>query len=278
MRALLLAEAPHSALLHLHTDQHTPRPPCADTSPGISDQSGSFDQQRFDYSDFQRKARNIVRSVLKSMKANYIWFDHPVEKNIVPDYYHVIKHPMDLGTVGKKLGAKSYSTPADFYAVRPAPLADAQSSSPGWPSLASEACTRPLQLLVRSLSAQLYSAVHSTPLGLQDVMLVWSNCALYNKPDSACGRVGIQSRIKFEELWAESGLESGLRHPRRSTAGTPDWPCPQAAVSSWLCSHSASDRALTTRPSQPALQGLHEAAALQAAFVISTQCAAVSKH
>ena len=50
-------------------------------------------------------------------------------------------------------------------------------------------------------------------------MLVWSNCALYNKPDSHVGKAGIQARLKFEDLWRDSGLEAGLRHPRRSTAG-----------------------------------------------------------
>ena len=73
-------------------------------------------------SSFYRKARGIVRGVYASMKEMRIWFDHPVEANVVPDYYKVIKSPMDLGTIEKKLGRKAYSTPAEFRTVRPTKL------------------------------------------------------------------------------------------------------------------------------------------------------------
>lgn len=53
------------------------------------------------------------------MKAMNIWFNHPVEAQLVPDYYNVVKKPMDLGTVQSKLQRKQYTMPGEFYAVRP---------------------------------------------------------------------------------------------------------------------------------------------------------------
>ena len=102
----------------------------ADTSPGISDQSGSlgFDQPDFDHADFRRKAQGIRRGVLKAMGLNAIWFDHPVERQMVPDYYNVIKQPMDLGTIDKKLARKDY-TPIEFHNVR------SRLGARGWPGV-----------------------------------------------------------------------------------------------------------------------------------------------
>ena len=53
------------------------------------------------------------------MKAMNIWFNHPVEAQLVPDYYNVVKKPMDLGTVQSKLQRKQYTMPGEFYSVRP---------------------------------------------------------------------------------------------------------------------------------------------------------------
>ena len=55
------------------------------------------------------------------MKGMKVWFDHPVERNTVPDYYNVVKKPMDLGTIKNKLSRKQYANPGEFYVVRPSP-------------------------------------------------------------------------------------------------------------------------------------------------------------
>ena len=75
------------------------------------------------------------------------------------------------------------------------------------------------------------------------MMLVWSNCALYNKPTSAVGVVGIQARAKFEELWLKSGMETGLRN-RRSNRGAPA----RLPGRSWL--HCLCDQLPIRRPAR----------------------------
>ncbi|KAM5571730.1 hypothetical protein ABKV19_012027 [Rosa sericea] len=53
------------------------------------------------------------------MKHTYAWvFKHPVDvvKLNIPDYFTVIKHPMDLGTVKSKMTSGGYSNPLSFAA------------------------------------------------------------------------------------------------------------------------------------------------------------------
>jgi Bromodomain/Bromodomain extra-terminal - transcription regulation len=57
-------------------------------------------------------------TLLKRLMAHqYAWvFNTPVDvvKLNIPDYFQVIKHPMDLGTVKEKLSSGSYMTPSGF--------------------------------------------------------------------------------------------------------------------------------------------------------------------
>ena len=51
------------------------------------------------------------------MQHKYSWvFNAPVDvvKLKIPDYFNIIKHPMDLGTIKKKLASGSYSSPLAF--------------------------------------------------------------------------------------------------------------------------------------------------------------------
>ncbi|KAL3617549.1 hypothetical protein CASFOL_037870 [Castilleja foliolosa] len=53
------------------------------------------------------------------MAQGHCWiFNEPVDivKHNIPDYFTIIKHPMDLGTVQKKLLSNHYSNPMDFAA------------------------------------------------------------------------------------------------------------------------------------------------------------------
>ncbi|KAK8593052.1 hypothetical protein V6N13_043333 [Hibiscus sabdariffa] len=53
------------------------------------------------------------------MSHQYGWvFNKPVDtvKLNIPDYFNVIKHPMDLGTVKKKMASGAYASPLEFHA------------------------------------------------------------------------------------------------------------------------------------------------------------------
>ncbi|PSS33475.1 Transcription factor like [Actinidia chinensis var. chinensis] len=53
----------------------------------------------------------------KLMQHQYGWvFNTPVDvvKLNIPDYFTVIKHPMDLGTIKKKIASSEYASPLDF--------------------------------------------------------------------------------------------------------------------------------------------------------------------
>ena len=53
------------------------------------------------------------------------------------------------------------------------------------------------------------------------MMLVWDNCALYNKHDSPVGRAGSRASARFEELWAQSGFTAHVR----TALAAPSGPC-----------------------------------------------------
>ncbi|KAK6923878.1 Bromodomain [Dillenia turbinata] len=65
-------------------------------------------------STMMRKCKQILTKI---MKHKHAWvFNTPVDvvKLGLPDYFRIIKNPMDLGTVRSKLEKKSYSSPLDF--------------------------------------------------------------------------------------------------------------------------------------------------------------------
>jgi len=59
-------------------------------------------------------------AVLKAIKnVKDAWpFARAVNPKLVPDYYNVIKEPMDLETMTKKLNAGSYTTKVSFFNKR----------------------------------------------------------------------------------------------------------------------------------------------------------------
>ncbi len=72
--------------------------------------------------DERQKRRNVLikscRDVLNYVKRNkFHWiFTQPVDavKLGIPDYYEIVKNPMDLGKVKEKLDGKKYTWPTDF--------------------------------------------------------------------------------------------------------------------------------------------------------------------
>uniref|UniRef100_A0A0A8XYB5 Gte102 n=1 Tax=Arundo donax TaxID=35708 RepID=A0A0A8XYB5_ARUDO len=63
------------------------------------------------------KQCDAILKKLMTQKYSHI-FNAPVDvvKLQIPDYFDIIKHPMDLGTVRKKLDSGSYKSPSDFAA------------------------------------------------------------------------------------------------------------------------------------------------------------------
>lgn len=60
----------------------------------------------------------MVDQVRTSLGSHFApFFDRPVDANLVPDYYSVIKRPMDLGTLKSKLHDGHYSAPQHFAEV-----------------------------------------------------------------------------------------------------------------------------------------------------------------
>jgi hypothetical protein len=53
-------------------------------------------------------------------KDTYGVFSEPVDSSLVPDYYDVIKEPMDFGTMRKKINKGVYVT-LNLFEVIPAP-------------------------------------------------------------------------------------------------------------------------------------------------------------
>ncbi|TYH04310.1 hypothetical protein ES288_A09G287900v1 [Gossypium darwinii] len=67
------------------------------------------------------------------MQHNFGWvFNSPVDvvKLNIPDYFTVIKHPMDFGTVKKKITSGQYTSPLDFAADVPLTLSYAMTYNP----------------------------------------------------------------------------------------------------------------------------------------------------
>eukprot|EP00803_Ostreobium_quekettii_P000531 evm.model.scf_1159.5 EVM.evm.TU.scf_1159.5 scf_1159:36174-39387(+) len=63
---------------------------------------------------FYRKCMDILDQVIQDMGKDADIFMKPVSKELVPDYYNIIREPMDLGTIRDKLKKGSYSSPKEF--------------------------------------------------------------------------------------------------------------------------------------------------------------------
>lgn len=60
----------------------------------------------------------MVDQVRTSLGSHFApFFDRPVDAKLVPDYYSVIKRPMDLGTLKQKLHDGHYGAPQQFAEV-----------------------------------------------------------------------------------------------------------------------------------------------------------------
>lgn len=63
---------------------------------------------------FYQKSLNILEEVSKELGKHVEIFNKPVDAKQVPDYYTIVKTPMDLGTIKEKLVKGAYQAPKEF--------------------------------------------------------------------------------------------------------------------------------------------------------------------
>lgn len=114
--------------------------------------------------------------ILASIKHHKYGFPFlkPVDsvRDQAPNYYEIIKCPMDLGTITGKMGTTTTTTLV-------------KTESPG------DKYTHPLQFK-------------------RDMDQVWVNCALYNPPNSYVGGMGNTLKGIFEKRWGEYRLDKAI--------------------------------------------------------------------
>jgi len=76
-------------------------------SPAVSSQRG----------DFVEKCLKVLDDTIKDLGKDATIFMAPVNPREAPDYFAVIKNPMDLGTIQKKLEDGEYECPREFAEV-----------------------------------------------------------------------------------------------------------------------------------------------------------------
>lgn len=76
-------------------------------------QDGKGDQRRQGLVDLQARLGAVLKA-LKGVKDSWP-FLQPVNAKLVPDYYDVIKHPMDISTMEKKLNNYEYDSADKFH-------------------------------------------------------------------------------------------------------------------------------------------------------------------
>lgn len=64
---------------------------------------------------FETKCAEMVTTLLTDLREHAYIFANPVDGTKVRDYYKIIKHPMDLGTVQGKISRREYRNPQEFH-------------------------------------------------------------------------------------------------------------------------------------------------------------------
>lgn len=67
--------------------------------------------------EFVPSCIKMIESTRSQLGAQAPIFDRPVDGRAVPDYYTVVKKPMDLGTLKQRLLDGRYKTPQEFAEV-----------------------------------------------------------------------------------------------------------------------------------------------------------------
>jgi len=130
-----------------------------------------------------------MRATLRSVSdhADSWPFSDPVDPQEVPDYYEIIKEPMDLQTIGLRIDA------GDYYVTL-------------------EVCCRPVRSLAQSVTL---THVFWTQIFAADFQRMFANCRVYNAPDTPYFKCA--NRL---ESFFDSKMAQGIGWQRRAGGGT----------------------------------------------------------
>ncbi|KAJ3299462.1 Bromodomain-containing protein 9 [Borealophlyctis nickersoniae] len=80
----------------------------------------------------KKSLQTILRKMIATLKQkdHYGFFLEPVDTSAVPDYLSVISHPMDLGTMGKKVQRQAYKSCEEFQADFELVISNAKTFNP----------------------------------------------------------------------------------------------------------------------------------------------------
>lgn len=121
-------------------------------------------------------------------------FNEPVNPEAlgIPDYFDVIKHPMDLGTIGKKLENGSYATFNDFFLDIRLTFSNAleynQKDSPvyEWALILKDRSEREYQRLQKFIEEEMEEKMRESILNEKGCVLCGHDMLLYEPPTLFC--------------------------------------------------------------------------------------------
>lgn len=95
-------------------DEATSRKKTASAKKGPSTTKPSFSDSRAPPPNLKEKMSAIEALLKEAMRQECSWpFQQPVDSKEVPDYYDVIKRPMDLRTMVNKIKQRIYNQPSE---------------------------------------------------------------------------------------------------------------------------------------------------------------------
>jgi len=124
-------------------------------------------------------------------------FNEPVNPEAlgIPDYFDVIKHPMDLGTIAKKLENGAYSTFHDFFLDVRLTFANAlqynQVGSPvyEWALILKEKSEKDFQRLLKCIEEEMEEKMRESILNEKGCVLCGHDMLLYEPPTLFCSGI-----------------------------------------------------------------------------------------
>jgi hypothetical protein len=160
----------------------------------------------------------ILAALLKNRDTK-VYFGEPVRADFFPKYYTIIKDPRDLGTIKSEPPGSVCGLAWPFRrrraSIRPLWAAGPPGCAPCSPVLASRRPTpdfHPPSLISLPFltaenvdSGRFYNDIRAFR---DDVRLTFDNCRAFNPPGDLVRKLGDQASERFEQRWAQMGVEA----------------------------------------------------------------------